>query len=174
MRGLIPLVVAVGLGAAAAEPPADPIAEELKALQGTWSLVECEWMGKRQDRKAIEEEGGKKAATYVLRVEGEKVTWRHGDYVAELKPIKGRPETAGTYRLDPRAKPKAFDACLPSDRFPLGSDWRVEGIYRLQGDRLEMCVSPTPDTEGRPKDFKPLPERWTVLYVLERDKKPEK
>jgi hypothetical protein len=62
----------------------------------------------------------------------------------------------------------------PEQNAGLGRDWRVEGIYRPRGDRLEICVTPVPDTEPRPTEFKTVRTHWTVHSVFERVKKPEK
>jgi uncharacterized protein (TIGR03067 family) len=173
MRGLVSFALLAVLGAGAAGPPTDPAAEELKALQGTWTLVGYEKEGKRQDRESLEEDWGKDLANYVLRVEGEKVFLGVGENVLELKRVKRRAREVGTYRLDATAKPKAFDACFPGDGL-ISRQWPVEGIYRLRGDRLELCVTALPDREPRPTEFKTVRTHWTTLYVFERARKPEK
>ncbi len=85
----------------------------------------------------------------------------------EMKwPVKGRADDACTYRLDPKATPKAFDASLPGDF--LTRVWPVQGIYRLRSDRLELCVTALPNDEPRPTEFKTDRTHWTIRYVFER------
>jgi uncharacterized protein (TIGR03067 family) len=63
-----------------------------------------------------------------------------------------------TYRLEPGQEPKAIDFIrAPGDALP--------GIYRLDGDRLQLCLSVG---GNRPTDFirKPDPQLW--LYELHR------
>jgi uncharacterized protein (TIGR03067 family) len=173
VRTVVPFVVLASLATGGAEPRPDPVAEELKALQGTWSLVGYEKEGKRQDRESLEEDWGKDLANYVFRVEGEKVFLGVGEGLEEFKRVRRRAREVGTYWLDPTAKPKAFDICLAGDGL-ISKRWPAEGIYRLRGDRLELCVTGLPDHEPRPTEFKTVRKNWTVLYVFERVKKAEK
>src|SRR5207249_7691820 len=102
----------------------------------------------------------------LLRIEGDRIFL--GEDKAE-KPSRlrrdGRPRDH-TFWLDPTKTPKRCDISI-------GSDWgflspgtaHYEGIYRLQGDRLEICLAHHPNT--RPTQFladKDHEWRWLLVY----------
>jgi uncharacterized protein (TIGR03067 family) len=73
-----------------------------------------------------------------------------------------RVEAEGTYELDPSKTPKWIDIT--------GKDRKVLGIYRLDGDKLTICLNEHADGD-RPTRFASEPgSRNDLLMVLRRDK----
>lgn len=109
-------------------------------LQGTWEVVEFVVKG-----KSVENERRPKRLIF----EAGKLT-----FAAERK---------FTFTLDEKAKPKTID--LTS----LDGAKVILGIYRFDGNKLELCLQNGPD-EARPKEF--ATEGKSLLhFVLQREKK---
>lgn len=109
-------------------------------LQGTWDVMSEEPQPKRKEPRQV-----------VFR----------GNKLIALKKGKrdGRP---GQFRIDPTTSPKSID-------MRIGDFW-IKGIYRLDGEKLEICTSAGKD---RPTDFNVKGKRFHLLLVLRRHK-PEK
>jgi uncharacterized protein (TIGR03067 family) len=137
----------------AAEPPQKPAApadEEL--LQGTWVVVSFEKDGRKHP------DPGK--GRVVIRK-------------SELS--IGQEGEAGdtfTFKLHPTEKPKGIDLKMPGEKTP------TLGIYRLEGDRLTLCVRGRGDRkkDGTPSDLressrpKEFATEGNMLMVLTRKK----
>jgi uncharacterized protein (TIGR03067 family) len=147
----------------------DAVAEELKALQGAWILIAYEGEGKRRDRKTFAKELGKEPPP--LHIEGGKLTFGEGEDRAEFLLRRGEKPKDFTYHLDPTKEPKEFDLTEPQGFFLSGATYTMKGIYRLKGDRLEVCVVVT-SQEKRPKDFTTEENSWRRLLIYERVKAP--
>jgi uncharacterized protein (TIGR03067 family) len=104
-------------------PCADPAAVllELGKLEGTWRLAGIDENGKSF-----------KAGDTVLVI-------KNGRFTATSD---GKEEVSGIVDLDPAKKTLDF---LNADRKPL-----ILSLYRLDGDRLELCVG----GDDRPKEWK--------------------
>jgi uncharacterized protein (TIGR03067 family) len=66
------------------------------------------------------------------------------------------PPTSATFRVDPSKDPKEIDLSNPNGV-------TEPGIYRLDGDRLQLCVN----TEGRERPARLSRERF-LFYELRR------
>jgi uncharacterized protein (TIGR03067 family) len=144
------LILAVALPLAAQAQEKDAAAEELKRLQGTWVLVGREFDGE----KATPEEVKKQEIRVVVK--GDKVTaTSRGDPVG----------TEYTVKLDPKAKPRAAQLIHASG--PMKGKTAAFSIYKLEGDRLTVCRSPS----KRPAEFKTKPDSDRVVLVYQREKK---
>jgi uncharacterized protein (TIGR03067 family) len=170
---LLPAVLPTA-GFAQQPPVSDAAKRDLQAIQGTWELVRYERQGKVWARKAIAREFKDKGRELLLRFEGNKL------FVGEDKNEKpcllrrGGPPQDHSFWLDPTKTPSQCDISF-------GSDWgflsrgtaTYEGIYRLQGDRLEICVAHHPET--RPTQFLTGQDHeWRWLLVYRRVPRPAK
>jgi uncharacterized protein (TIGR03067 family) len=136
------LLLALG----AAPVPPDKVQEEKEKLRGTWKLVAREADGKAADAEDL------KGITY--QVTDDKVVARQGGEGAAEYP----------YRLDPGKAPKEIDLFVPGAML---AGAHHQGIYRLKGDRLEICWAEAFNAP-RPKELKGGPGH--TLIVLERRK----
>jgi uncharacterized protein (TIGR03067 family) len=160
----------------AAKERVDPIKQELKALQGTWTLEFYEYEGKRLSRKATIKwfEGEDRWAD--LRIEGDKIIWAWPDRSTEYTPLVGAKPKENTYSFDPKKSPKTVDIHYVASGFLGGRGLgTIRGIYRVKGDRLEVCCRPLSRTEEeRPKDFTTDDNDSDRLVIYRRGKGPAK
>jgi uncharacterized protein (TIGR03067 family) len=121
----------------------DPAAQaELDGLQGEWELVRLEIDG------------------YVMPLE----RIRHTEYVLRgnrLTPVSN-PDEPGTLDLRPGKQPAWIDRTGADEE-------RAEGIYRLDGDRWEICFADTSD--ARPTEFKTVAGNKAALLLFQRKAK---
>ena len=155
MFNVVALLLMIGLGRAGDRDPADSVRQELKGLQGTWKLENYEYEGKRLSRKATIKEFGGEDRLADLRIEGDKIIWVWPDHATEYTPLAGGKPKADTYSLNPKKSPKTVDIHYLSSGFLGGQGVAtLRGIYRINGDRLEVCCRPySREEEERPKDF---------------------
>jgi uncharacterized protein (TIGR03067 family) len=132
----------VGLLLAAAIPAA---ASEAGQLEGTWRLVE----GQRDGAPAAELVGNLLELT-----EGRFRISAGGNLLY-----------AGTYSLEPAAKPALIDF-RHNDGWANGQVW--EGIYQLEGGRLSICDDAPDVAKPRPTSFTTAPGSGHVLIIFER------
>jgi uncharacterized protein (TIGR03067 family) len=142
LSSLWPLTVALAVAA-----PAPAAKKDEDKLQGTWKVVSVEHNGKKAEPKMI--------AGWTLVVAGDKMTARDGNDVMD----------ESSFRLDAAAKPPAIDLTMTA-----GNDKgkTVRGIYRLDGDRLTICVA-EPGKE-RPKEFRAPEGAEATVLAFERSK----
>ena len=120
----------------------DRAKKELDRLQGEWEVVRIEVGGKEIPLEKVLDK------QYTVKED-------------QLIPSKN-PNDPGTLELRPEKKPGWLDITdLAKKTMP--------GIYRLDGDRWEICSGETGGT--RPTDFKTSAESKTYLMVLQRKKK---
>jgi len=137
-------VLAMGLFLACGSPVE---ATETKVL-GNWTAVKAERDGKGADD-----------------VVGNRLSLRDGRF--EVLSQEGTPLYAGTFRLDPGAKPAAIDFEHTAGALK-GKAWK--GIYALAGDTLTICDN-APNLEmGRPSAFEAKSGSGYVLITFERTK----
>jgi uncharacterized protein (TIGR03067 family) len=157
-----------GAGSARQPPAGEAVKRDLQAAQGTWELVRYERQGKVWGPEGIARDFEGKGREMRLRIEGDKLFVGGGK---DQKPYRlrrgGRPRDH-TFWLDPTQTPKRCD-------IGFGSDWgflsrgtaNFEGIYRLRGDRLEICLAHHP--EARPTRFiAGADHEWVWLLVYRR------
>jgi len=152
------LLLSVGLGwsASGGSHPEDAATDDAR-LQGTWEIVSIESWG----------EVGKGGMGVRLTFAGGKirVTKTPRDVYCQI-----------TYALNPAKRPRQIDLAIKEG----SHEMEMEGIYRLSGDRLTLCLAePTEpnviydDPMGfkylRPKKFS---SRVHALLVLQRVKTP--
>lgn len=129
-------------------------ADEMKKLQGTWQVT-----------KFIE--SSEKPAP---PAEVEEMTFEFKDdqlRISKVKNVRG-PEPF-KYALDPSKTPGAIDVYFLGDpRKP------TEGIYKLEGDELTICLSGAV-VDGkmppRPREFKASKANFYVLFVMKKVKR---
>ena len=147
MKRLLPMFLAVGLLAGAADPGAEDDAAEAEAkklLRGTWVVVSVESDGQKVPEK-------------ILR--GEVVRFVVADETITIK-VEDQVKAEEKYTLDPAAQPAAIDLTDNDGR-------KVLGIYSLEGERLRVCW--TERGKVRPTEFATKPGSGFDLFVLERE-----
>jgi uncharacterized protein (TIGR03067 family) len=138
------LILGIGL------PPAfgQGADEASKKLEGTWTTTKAE-----RDGKAAEDLIGHR-----LSLTGDRF---------EIRSKDDKLLYAGTFRLDPSAKPATFDFEHTGGSLK-GKMWK--GIYALDGDTLTTCDNgPDPD-KGRPTAFEAGSGSGYVLITFKRAK----
>lgn len=105
--------------------PSDKAREVVQKLQGTWIAVALERDGQKADEAEV------KKTRFIIR----------GDKMGS-PPDVGGPEL--TFRVDPAAVPSRIDL--------MEGQQTIRGIYKLDGDRLEICIRLA--TDGKyPSEF---------------------
>jgi uncharacterized protein (TIGR03067 family) len=130
-----------------ADEPRDKAAEELKALQGTWELVQGEVGGRKMTAEELK--GAK------LVYQGDQYTVRRGT---------GKNVT-GKAKLDPAKDPKKIDITDADGPY---EGKVLAGIYALQGDELKECFAPP--GMARPTEFSSGADSGNFLHVWKRVK----
>jgi uncharacterized protein (TIGR03067 family) len=119
--------------------------QALARQQGTWVGVLSRRDGREAPRAVVE--------SVTRTVEGDHVVWkRDGKNFAGTKIV-----------LDPGRTPAAIDV-IPDGGPSRGK--RVLGIYRLEGDRLSLCMA-DPD-RPRPREFKAEAGSHNTLMIFRR------
>ena len=139
------VMVLTGLMAAADAPKKEAVDPDMKALQGTWQLVDAESGGRPVPKRQIE---GVK-----LVISG-----------TQLKLESGGESSTGTFTIDPAKKPKTIDSTINFD----GDRGKTLGIYALDGDTLKLCCSI--DGKTRPKALATTPTEAVTLWTYKRAK----
>jgi uncharacterized protein (TIGR03067 family) len=137
------ILVAI-LTLAAFRPDPEPVADDNKALDGTWKVTLFENNG-----KAEADRGG----TTILIAKGV-MTVKDND----------RDEQA-TFTIDPKKKPKEIDLVPLNTGVP--GKLRIQGIYKIEKNKVTFSFVEGPDA-ARPKVFESKGRQ--TLLVLERDK----
>jgi uncharacterized protein (TIGR03067 family) len=128
---------------------AEDVRKELKALQGKWKTVDGEVAGKPFPKDGIP------AFTFVIGADGKST----GQTPQE--------EFQVTITVNPKKNPKTIDNLHESGK---QKGTRQYGIYKLEGDKFTVCVTPWGSAEGdRPKDFT-TKDTTNVVFVFERVK----
>jgi uncharacterized protein (TIGR03067 family) len=127
----------------------DDVRKELKALQGKWKTVGCEEAGKPFPKDAMPD------FTIVIAADGKSTG----------QTPQG--EFRFTITVNPKKNPKTIENLHASGE---QKGKRQYGIYKLEGDRFTVCMTPPGSAEGdRPKDFT-TKDSTNVVFVFERVK----
>src|SRR5262245_1997145 len=120
----------------------DPAAKELKALQGTWVMVNLEVNGKDVP---------------LNKLDGTVLTIKADQYIVN---VKDKTTTTCKIAIDPKQDPKHFDMIfLEGEK----KDKVHKGIYRLDGDKLQLARGLNAD-QDRPMQFATWPD--TNYFVV--------
>ncbi len=109
----------------------------------------------------------------------DKVTWKASP-APEAKDVfaaLAKFSLEGVFHLDPAKSPRTIDLTVlgPNARTPLGTPAprALLGIYRLDGDSLEICTAIDPEhAEERPSKFESAPGKFVVHIKLRRQTPP--
>jgi uncharacterized protein (TIGR03067 family) len=129
---------------------ADAAKEEMRLLQGEWSLlkrVTPDGNLTRYDGDNGSLRGDMHHCTLIFKGDTVNID---GDWPDQSDELKGR------CRLNPKRKPKIINFVRLDTAFPL-REWKgrtTPGIYELNGDSLRLCLPGSRD-ERRPKGFEP-------------------
>jgi uncharacterized protein (TIGR03067 family) len=138
---LLPVLALFILSSAATTARADAKDDELKKMKGTWTVVSATKDGEPMPENEM------KDATFVF--EGDTISMVKGD----------RKEPVTVKAIDTSKTPNQIDLQPPA-----GGAEKIEGIYKLDGDTLELCFKKM----GRPADFN---QGKDVMYMkLKRQK----
>jgi uncharacterized protein (TIGR03067 family) len=138
------ILLTIGFVMAAETPKENATKKDQERLQGTWKVVAVEVNGKKADAKEIEK--------FKWIITADKITWSYGR----------NPDPDFLYKLDSSREPKRIDLTFPERKTET-----TEGIYKLDGDDLKVCIGKT----ERPTDFTAKAGSRHYLYVLKREKK---
>ena len=142
MKRYVLLALAAGLLVGA-----DDAKDELKKLEGTWTMASGE-----KDGKALAEQ----------TIKGAKLVFKGGQHDVKV----GDDIFKGTHKVDPSQKPKTIDATDTDGPF---KGKTVYGIYEVDGDTFKVCfAAPGKD---RPKEFSTKSGTGHILHVWKREKK---
>jgi uncharacterized protein (TIGR03067 family) len=155
------------------EPPAPPAHSHHEAIQGTWMGVSADVQGQRVPELVF------KAVGPSIAFAGDKVTWK-ADPTPEARNVfaaLARFSLDGVFHLDPTKSPKAIDLTVlgANPRTPVGTPAprALLGIYKLDGDTLELCVAIDPEhAEERPTTFASAPGKFIAHVKLRRQPPP--
>lgn len=140
MRTGILLVTLITLGGGAGQA-------DLKALQGTWRVVQAEQDGERVPAEDLKDLG--------LVIKGESISVREMGKVSEKFHFK----------LDPTRTPRAVDFVYVDGPNKGGVD---RGIYQVQGGNLKFCIQRQKD-QPRPEAFATKAKSGLFLVILEKE-----
>lgn len=124
--------------------PAD-VKNATEALQG-------EWKAKSIVKDGFPESDVKSA---FLKVEGNKLT------IGMQKR-----ESTSTFTIDPSKSPKEINVTVDDKKKVIS-----QGIWKIEGDNLTICLCLTPDPSQRPKEFRSEKDSRYILFVFEKVRK---
>jgi uncharacterized protein (TIGR03067 family) len=120
------------------------VKEEMKHLQGNWTVISIEVNGTKVPEDKI---GGRNAA------------FKDGKYVIHDFQL--------SVKIDPTKKPKTIDM---DGKDGNGKPLSMIGIYDLAGDALKICFA-KPGTKERPAQFETRPNTGESLIIYRRSPK---
>jgi uncharacterized protein (TIGR03067 family) len=112
------------------------------------------------------------ATSVVVSGKGQAFTEKEFEYTltADGKFVvrKGKEGGEGRYTLDRKKDPPEIDIFLEGDK---SDSPTMQGIYKVDGDTLTLCVAPGGKNAKRPKSFEAPAGSEAMLLTLERAKK---
>ncbi len=150
MRTCVALLLVVGVAPAADEPEAG--AKDKAALEGLWQAVELEHSGRRAPAEAVN--------AFQIRIKGDQIVFN-----------PATENRKSTFAIDPVAEPKTM-ALTPADGPAKGNKLPC-AIYKLDGDKLTLCIDKEGASGKYPTEFKTAAGDGFALLTLQRvrDKK---
>lgn len=145
-RWLLPLFCWLILGPLLFPALAQSAEQAEKKLQGSWTATKAE-----RDGKAVDD------------VVGNRLVFTGNRFQIQSK--DGNALYAGTFRVNPSAKPAAIDFEHTEGVFK-GKTW--EGIYVLEGDTLRICDNAPDLAKDRPAAFETKSKSGYVLITFTR------
>ncbi len=121
---------------------------ELKALEGKWDVLKTVQADREED---LTESGA------VFTVKGAAATLRFG---ANSKSVR-------IDAIDPTGGPKRIDLIEVA---PDKTERVIEGVYRIDGDKLQLAFSIPTDGKNRPTGFAKPTEPRVVVWTMKRVK----
>jgi uncharacterized protein (TIGR03067 family) len=153
MQRIISVLVVLTTPLLLAADTDDDVRKELKALQGNWKMVAGEAAGKPFPKDGVPD------FAFVAAADG-KSTGR-----------TPQGEFQFTMTVNPKKNPKTIENLHESGE---QKGKRQYGIYKLEGDKLTVCMTPRGAAEAdRPKDFT-TKDATCVVFVFERVKEEKK
>jgi RNA polymerase sigma factor (sigma-70 family) len=139
---------------APADPPKAKGKSDKELMQGDWVFDSAETVGG--------DAGIGQAWFSLVTFEGDNLT------VTKYQGLDWK----STFTLDPTASPKQFDMTVNElARKLMGlKDGTIKGIYRFDGEALEICFADSPDSP-RPTEFKTGPKLKQFRFTLKRKAK---
>jgi uncharacterized protein (TIGR03067 family) len=139
-------------------------------IQGTWKGVSASLQGQEMPEAIL------KAIGPSITFTDKKVTWK-ANPIPEAREILGgmlaKFSLDGVFSLDPAKSPKTIDLTVlgAGAKTPLGTPAprALLGIYKLEGDFLELCIAIDPDhVEERPTKFASIAGKFIAHVKLQR------
>jgi uncharacterized protein (TIGR03067 family) len=118
---------------------------EWRKLEATWKIVIL-------DSDGVRFEGGFSSFDRVV-IEKRELIAKGSD----------RTQDWGTLTIDPSTSPKLMD--------PKEKGYTGEGIYQVEGDRLQICLGRNTGVKERPTQFPEEAQKGVLYLVLEREKR---
>ncbi|MBM4069345.1 MAG: TIGR03067 domain-containing protein [Planctomycetes bacterium] len=147
MRLCVALLLMAAVVAVADEPKTG--AKDKEALQGLWQAVELEANGKKAPAEAVK--------AFQVQFKGDQIVFN---------PASENRKHA--FAIDPASKPKAMD--LTAGDGPKKGQKLPCAIYKLEGDKLTICLDKEGEAGKRPTEFKTAAGDGFALLTLERVK----
>jgi uncharacterized protein (TIGR03067 family) len=147
MRVCVALFLMTGVVVVGQEPKA--ASKDQEALQGLWQAVELEFNGQKAPAEAVK--------AFQVQIKGDQLVFN-----------PATDNRKHTFVIDPAAKPRAMDL-TPADG-PAKGRKMPYAIYKLDGDKLTICLDKEGTTGKRPAEFKAAAGDGFALITLERVK----
>jgi uncharacterized protein (TIGR03067 family) len=135
------------VAAAADEPKAGM--KDKEALEGLWQAVELQANGQKAPAEVVK--------AFQVQIKGDQLVFS-----------PATDNRKHTFAIDPAAKPKTMDL-TPADGPAKGKKLPC-AIYKLDGDKLTICVDKEGTFGKRPTEFKAAAGDGCALITLERVK----
>lgn len=137
-----------------ADPPRAKAKTDTELVQGDWVFDSAEEVGGSN--------GIHQAWKSVVTFDGEKLT------VTKFQGFDWKT----TFTLDSTTTPRRFDMTVsePAKKVMGFKDGTIKGIYRFDGEALEMCLAASPD-DPRPTDFPTSPKLKQFRFTLKKKAK---
>ncbi|MES2791385.1 MAG: TIGR03067 domain-containing protein [Planctomycetota bacterium] len=150
MRSILTAALIVGFLVAADKPVTEAAKQDLKRIEGTWTLVSAQ-----RDGQATPPDEVKKTK---ISFQGDRFEFPDAAGIGTSQ--------KGTLQLDPSQKPKWMDSTATIVE---GQGSVSLGIYEISGDDYKVCFSPP--GKPRPKEFLSAPGSGVILQIWKRAKK---